>query len=165
MSSVFWGSAPPCIWQMPRVVNCSAIRKIWHACVSKLPQTLASCCTVRLISKRNVPTGSFLDNSSYIIMQSKSWQQRAWLEKMERKTQNWIRFNFFLILLVFCYFQVSVWKIWNASILYNDVIAIKIIFKIFPLSFSLVNSVINWIEALESDPRQKKRKQIAHHLQ
>ena len=47
---------------------------------------------------------------------------------------------------------------------YIDVIAIKIIFKIFPLSFSLVSSAISRMEAFESDPRLKKKKQIAHNL-
>lgn len=75
--------------------NRSTIKKVFHDDISMLPYSPSACCPATETFKRNVPTGLFLDNSSYIIMQSQSWQYKSLVrKKMGRKTENWINVNF-----------------------------------------------------------------------
>lgn len=95
--------------------NCWTIRTIFHDDISTLPSGPSACRTAMGISQRNELTGLLLGSSSYIIMWSRSWQYKSLLrKKMGRKSGNGINVNF-QIWLVFCFFQVSLWKIWNAQ--------------------------------------------------
>lgn len=67
--------------------NRSTIRKIFHDDISMLPYSPSACCPATETFKRNVPTGLFLDNSSYIIMQSQSWQYKSLVRKKWEEKQ------------------------------------------------------------------------------